>query len=286
MKVTGRTGHGAGVPRLSKVTGRTGHGVGVLLILLFTMFPIVWITLTAFKPDRYMFTSTLAFPPTLANFTTIFSSPLNFGPLVLNSVIVALGTIIIAIPISVMAAYAFSRHSFLGSTGLLVWILATQFIPGIVVAIPYFNLFRGLNLIDTQVALIVVELSAAVPYAIWMIKGFIDGLPHEVEEAARIDGCSEMSIIRHVTFPLAMPGIIVAAVFTLITTWNDFMFPLIMTRQNAETLQIGLMGTVSATGIQWNWMSATGLIIMVPVFILSLLIRNYFVQGLTMGAVK
>jgi multiple sugar transport system permease protein len=83
-----------------------------------------------------------------------------------------------------------------------------------------------------------------------------------------------------------MPGIIVAAVFALITTWNDFMFPLIMTHQNAETLQIGLMSTVSATGIQWNWMSATGLVIMVPIFILSYMIRNYFVQGLTMGAVK
>ena len=270
----------------SKVIGRAGHGVGVLLIALFTLFPIVWIALTAFKPDRYMFTSTLTFPPTLSNFTTIFSPPLNFGPLVLNSVIVALGAIVIAIPVSVMASYVFSRHAFPGSTGLLIWILATQFIPGIVVAIPFFNLFRGLNLIDTQIALIIVELSAVVPYAIWMIKGFIDGLPREVEEAARIDGCGEMSIIRHVTFPLAMPGIIVATIFALITTWNDFMFPLIMTHQNAETLQIGLMGTVSATGIQWNWMSATGLIIMVPVFILSLLIRNHFVQGLTMGAVK
>lgn len=270
----------------SNVAARTGHGVGILLIVFFTMFPIVWITLTAFKPDRYMFTSTLAFPPTLSNFTTIFSPPLNFGPLVLNSVIVALGAIVVAIPASVMASYVFSRHAFPGSTALLIWILATQFIPGIVVAIPYFTLFRSLNLIDTQVALIVVELSAVVPYAIWMIKGFIDGLPREVEEAARIDGCGEVSIIRHVTFPLAMPGIIVATIFALISTWNDFMFPLIMTHQNAETLQIGLMGTVSVTGIQWNWMSATGLIIMVPVFILSLLIRNHFVQGLTMGAVK
>ena len=270
----------------SKIARRAGHGVAILLILFFTLFPIVWIALTAFKPDLYMFTSTLAFHPTLSNFTTIFSPPLNFGPLVVNSVIVAVGAIVVAIPISVMAAYVFSRHAFLGSTGLLIWILATQFIPGIVVAIPYFNLFRSLNLIDTQVALIVVELSAVVPYAIWMIKGFIDGLPHEVDEAARLDGCSELSIIRHITFPLAMPGIIVASVFALITTWNDFLFPLIMTRQNAETLQVGLMGTVSATGIQWNWMSATGLVIMIPVFVLSLLIRNHFVQGLTMGAVK
>jgi len=270
----------------SKAIGRAGHGVGVLLIVLFTLFPIVWIALTAFKPDRYMFTSTLAFPPTLSNFTTIFTPPLNFGPLVLNSVIVALGTIAIAIPVSIMASYVFSRHAFMGSTGLLIWILATQFIPGIVVAIPFFNLFRSLNLIDTQIGLIVVELSAVVPYAIWMIKGFIDGLPREVEEAARIDGCGEAAIIRHVTFPLAMPGIIVATIFALISTWNDFMFPLIMTHQNAETLQVGLMGTVSATGVQWNWMSATGLIIMVPVFVLSLLIRNHFVQGLTMGAVK
>lgn len=272
--------------RLTRNIGKTWHGVAVLLILFFNLFPIIWIALTAFKPDQYMFTSNLTFPPVLSNFTTIFSPPLDFGPLVLNSVIVSLGTIAIAIPIALTAAYVFSRHTFLGSTALLVWILSTQFIPGIVVAIPYFNLFRTINLLDTRIGLIIVELSAVVPYAIWMIKGFIDSLPPEVEEAARIDGCTELGIVRHVTLPLAIPGIAVATVFALVATWNDFMFPLILTHQNAETLQIGLMSTVSATGIQWNWMSATGLVIMVPIFILSYLIRNYFVQGLTMGAVK
>ena len=272
--------------RVHRRIGWTWHGIAVVLILFFNLFPIIWIAMTAFKTDQYMFTSNLVFPPVLSNFTTIFSSPLNFGPLVVNSVVVALGTIVIAIPIALTAAYVFSRHTFLGSTAILVWILSTQFIPGIVVAIPYFNLFRHLDLLDTQIGLIIVELSAVVPYAIWMIKGFIDGLPREVEEAARIDGCTEVGIVRHVTLPLAVPGIAVATVFSLVSTWNDFMFPLILTHQHAETLQVGLMSTVSATGIQWNWMAATGLVIMVPVFILSYLIRNYFVQGLTMGAVK
>ncbi|GAC1320900.1 MAG: carbohydrate ABC transporter permease [Chloroflexota bacterium] len=272
--------------RMGHYLGKSWHSIAIFLILFFNLFPIIWIALTAFKTDRYMFTSDLVFPPTLSNFSTIFSSPLNFGPLVVNSVVVALGTIAIAIPVALTAAYVFSRHTFVGSTALLVWILSTQFIPGIVVAIPYFNLFRTIGLLDTRLGLIIVELSAVVPYAIWMIKGFIDGLPREVEEAARIDGCSELGIVRHVTLPLAVPGIAVATVFALVATWNDFMFPLILTHQNAETLQIGLMSTVSATGIQWNWMSATGLVIMVPIFILSYLIRNYFVQGLTMGAVK
>ncbi len=272
--------------RMSRYLGKSWHGVAIACILFFNLFPIIWIALTAFKNDRYMFTSNLTFPPTLSNFSTIFSPPLNFGPLVFNSVVVALGTIVIAIPVALTAAYVFSRHTFIGSTALLVWILSTQFIPGIVVVIPYFNLFRTINLLDTKTGLIIVELSAVVPYAIWMIKGFIDGLPREVEEAARIDGCTEIGIVRYVTLPLAVPGIAVATVFSLVATWNDFMFPLILTHQNAETLQIGLMSTVSATGIQWNWMSATGLVIMVPIFILSYLIRNYFVQGLTMGAVK
>jgi ABC-type glycerol-3-phosphate transport system permease component len=272
--------------RVSRNIGHTWHGIAILLILFFNLFPIIWIALTAFKPDRYMFTSQLLFPPTLSNFTTIFSPPLNFGPLVVNSVVVALGTIAIAIPVALTAAYVFSRHTFVGSAALMVWILSTQFIPGIVVIIPYFNLFRNAGLLDTRLGLIIVELSGVVPYAIWMIKGFIDSLPHEVEEAARIDGCGEVGIVRHITLPLAVPGIAVATVFALVATWNDFMFPLILTHQNAETLQIGLMSTVSATGVQWNWMSATGLVIMVPIFVLSYIIRNYFVQGLTMGAVK
>ena len=134
--------------------------------------------------------------------------------------------------------------------------------------------------------LVWINLSIVLPYSIWMIKGFVDALPTEIEQAALIDGANEFQTIRHITMPLLMPSIITAAVFSFIIVWNEFLFALILTRQEARTLTIGLLSTNTATGIRWDWMSATGLIVMIPVFILSLTIRKHFVQGMTMGAVK
>ncbi|MDQ2999324.1 MAG: carbohydrate ABC transporter permease, partial [Chloroflexota bacterium] len=260
--------------------------VGLLLTLFFIMTPIAWMALTAFKQRADVFTLKVFFTPTLQNFVTIFQPPLSFGPLLLNSIIIAMATVLISTPLALMAAYAFSRYRFVGNTSLMIWVLATQFIPQVVITIPFFNLFRTVGLVDTRTGLVILNLAVALPYAIWMIKGFVDGMPIELEEAALVDGCSEVGMLRRIVVPLVMPGVLVAAVFSFITAWNEFIFALIMTRtESARTLQVGLMSTVGAEGIRWDWMSATGMIVMVPIFILSLLIRKHFVQGLTMGAV-
>jgi multiple sugar transport system permease protein len=256
------------------------------IILLFITFPIFWMVVTAFKPERYVFTTEIFFPPSLGSFKAIFSDPLQFGPLVLNSLIISSATVLIAVPLAVMAAYVFSRYRIKAGQPLLVWILVTQFLPPVVVVLPFFALFRQLQLTDTRMALIWVDLAIVLPYSIWMIKGFVDALPLEIEEAAYVDGCNEFQVLRHITLPLVAPGVITAAVFSFILAWNEFLFALILTNRFARTLPIGLLSTNTAEGIRWDWMSATGLIIMVPVFVLSLTIRRHFVEGLTMGAVK
>ncbi|MDK1082094.1 MAG: carbohydrate ABC transporter permease [Anaerolineae bacterium] len=256
------------------------------VIILFLTFPILWIALTAFKPERYVFSTKFRFAPTLDSFRAIFQDPLAFGPLTLNSLIISIGTVLIALPLAVTAAYAFSRFTFRAQRPLLVWVLVTQFLPPVVVVLPYFALFRQLQLVDTHIGLIWINLSVVLPYSIWMIKGFVDALPTEIEEASLIDGCNEFQTLRYITLPLLTPSIITAGVFSFILTWNEFLFALILTRQEARTLTIGLLSTNTAIGIRWDWMSATGLIVMIPVFILSLTIRKHFVQGLTMGAVK
>jgi multiple sugar transport system permease protein len=270
-----------------KLAGAVLENAALLLTLFFIMAPIAWMALTAFKQRQDVFTRKIIFTPTLQSFFTIFQPPLNFGPLLLNSIIVATATVLISTPLALMAAYAFSRYAFKGSNALLIWVLTTQFIPQVVVTIPFFNLFRTVGLIDTRTGLVILNLAVALPYAIWMIKGFVDGLPLELEEAALVDGCGEVQMLRRIVLPLVMPGVLVAAVFSFITAWNEFFFALIMSRtEAARTLQVGLISTVSAEGIRWDWMSATGLIVMVPILILSLAIRRHFVQGLTMGAVK
>ncbi len=260
---------------------------GVVLLLGFILLPIFWIALTSLKTYQEAFTLDIFFKPTLDNFKTIFDDPFSFGPKVMNSLIVGIVTVAIAIPLAMMAAYAFSRVHFRGNNLLLVWVLTTQFIPPVVIIIPFFNLFRTVGLVDTIQGLVILNLSIVLPYVTWMIKGYIDALPIEVEEAALVDGANDLGILFRITFPLVMPGIIVAAVFGFIACWNEFLFALIIGNRNAQTLQVGFYQTASGPrGLQWELMSATGMIVMVPILILSLLIRKHFVGGLTMGAVK
>lgn len=269
---------------------RVGWGAvrvaGLLATAVFVFLPVVWLALTAFKYARDAYTTKLFFTPTLENFVAIFSPPNSFGPLTLNSTIVSAVTVAIAIPVAAMAAYAFSRFHFKGKNILLVSVLSVQFIPPVVIVLPYFTLFRGLQLLDTRTALIILNLSFVTPFAIWMIKGFIDSLPGEIEEAAMVDGCSRLQLLRHISVPLIMPGIVTSAVFTFIQSWNEFLFALVLTRREAVTLTVGLIGLNAERGIIWEQMAAAGLIIMVPIFVLSMTIRKYFVQGITMGAVK
>ena len=260
--------------------------VGVLLTLFFVIFPILWLALTSLKFPRDAFSTRIFFEPTLRNFTKLFADPWNFEPLVVNSIVISTATVLIAVPLATMGAYAFSRYRFRGSDLLLVAVLASQFLPGVVVILPFFIQFRNLGLLDTRTAIIIVHLSFAIPFATWLLKGFIDALPEEIEEAALVDGANEWKALRYVTVPLLMPGIVTAAVFTFILSWNEFLFAFILTKNKAQPMMVGLKGLVETFGIPWELLSAAGILIMAPIFILSLSIRRYFVEGLTMGAVK
>lgn len=257
-----------------------------VFVLVFIFLPILWLILTSFKLPIDAYTTRFFFKPTLGNFKAIFRPPMNFAPLVLNSLVVSLITASIDVVIGVMAAYAFSRFRFPGKLLLIVWVLSSQFVPPVVIALPFFNVYRNLSLLDTRLGLIILNLSFTLPFAIWMLKGFIDELPAEIEEAGIIDGCSQLQLMQHVSIPLIMPGIITSFAFCFIQSWNEFMFALIMTRREAVTLTVGLMSLDSEKGILWEQMAAAGLLVMVPIFILSLSIRKYFIEGITMGAVK
>ena len=258
-----------------------------LLSLLFVLFPIFWLTLTAFKPEQYVYSNAFVFPPTLDNFRGILAGdPFDFKPFFVNSLVISSTTVLIALPLAATAAFVLSRYVFKGSTALLIWFLSTQFLPPVVVVIPFFTLFRQLGLVDTRLALIIIDLSIVLPYAVWMLKGFVDSLPEEIEEAGMVDGCSEFQVLRYITAPLMMPGLITTAVFAFIMSWNEFLYALVLTRKEATTMTVGLLSTDTQRGVVWEWMSAAGLLVIVPIFVLSLMIRKHFVQGLTMGAVK
>lgn len=259
----------------------------LILVAMFVMLvPIIWIFLAAFKSHVDVYQLKLFFTPTLENFSIVFDDPYRLGEKLLNSTIVAFVTIIFAIPIATLAAYSFSRFRMRGETMMLVTILATQFVPAVVIILPFFVMFRDVGLLDTRLGLILVNLAIVMPFAIWMIKGFIDGIPMDTEEAAMVDGSSRLQVIRNIVLPMAAPGLLTSAIFCFIIAWNEFLFALILTNKNAVTLPIGLALFKGEEGDLWNLLSAAGIIIMAPMFVLALMIRKYFVQGMTMGAVR
>jgi multiple sugar transport system permease protein len=269
-------------------TPRTSLVSSALLILFFgiIVFPILWMMLTAFKQPRDVYSLTFAFRPTFDNFFTVFEPPWNIGRRIVNSLIISGATLAIAIPAAILAAYSFSRFDFMFKRSLFFLVLATQFIPAVVIILPFYLMFRDLGLLDTRLGLVIVNLAIVTPFAIWMLKGFFDAVPVECDEAALIDGATRLDIIRRVIIPMAMPGIIVTAVFCFILAWNEFIFALILTRENAVTLQVGLVNFRTERGDLWELMAAAGVFITIPAFIAALTIQKHFEGGLTSGAVK
>lgn len=264
-----------------------GIRVGLILIAAAVMMvPILWISMAAFKTHVDVYQLKVFFTPTFENFETVFQSPYDLHKKLFNSTIVAFVTVLIAIPLATMAAYSFSRFRLRGERIMFVMILATQFVPAVVIVLPFFIMFRDIGILDTRIGLIIVNLSIVMPFAVWMIKGFIDGIPIDTEESALVDGSTRLQVIRNIVLPMAAPGIITAAIFCFIIAWNDFLFALILTTNKAVTLPVGLALFKAEEGDLWNLLAAAGIIIMLPMFVLALIIQKHFVQGMTMGAVR
>ena len=276
---------------LAPATERTAHWLRQLLVMVLIsaiLLPILWIFLTAFKLPRDVYSTATAlwFSPTLDNLQTVFQAPWNLGSKIVNSLAVAGGTVLLAMPMATMAAYAFSRFDFRFKQTIFLIVIASQFIPAAVVVLPYFLMFKEAGMLDTRTALVLVNLSIVLPYAVWMIKGFIDAVPMEIEESAMVDGAPRSRVIWEIVVPTALPGIITAAVFSFTLTWNEFLFALIIGKQDALTLPIGLIGFRTERGDLWELMAAGGVLITAPMFLISLLVQKQFIGSLTAGSVR
>jgi multiple sugar transport system permease protein len=258
----------------------------LVVVAILILFPIVWMVLTAFKSPVYVYSYTIWFPPTLENFREVFNERWLIRDKIINSTIIAVSTVAIAIPIAVCSAYAFSRLSFPFKRSMFQWILLTQFIPAVTIVLPFYVMFRQLGLLDTYAALIIVDLAIVLPYAIWTIKGFIDAIPMETEEAAIVDGASRARVIWDIVVPMARPGILTAAIFCFIITWNEFLFGYLLSRQRVVPLSVGIVGFVLERGPVWELIAATGIIITVPMFFFALMIQRHFTKGMNLGAVR
>jgi len=270
--------------RLSKRFLEALKVIIVAFVILVCLFPIYWMIVTSLEPWEVVLTWPPPFIP--LGFTTEYWD-MAFSKLFLplsNSLIISGLTMLISVIIGLPSAYSFARFK-IGGTQITFWILSLKFLPGIVPAVAFYILFSSLGLLDTQFAVIITHLVITLPFAIWMLKAFIEKIPLEIEEAAMLDGCSRFSVIHKVIFPLSIPGIVVTALFCFLWSWNEFMLALILTKSKAYTLPV-MIASFRGAGMIWGGISASALLAIIPALILAVFLQKYLVTGLTMGAVK
>lgn len=272
----------------------------VLLIfyLGFTLLPLIWLLLSTIQTQA----SLLRVPPqilpdavTLQNYIDIFK-PAAFGEnsgqstfllALRNSVLISLGTTVIAMLFGTLAAYAFARFNIPRKRPLLLVVLGSQLLPPISVIIPLFRMFKSAGLLDTLFALILAYSTFSIPFVVWIMAGYFQSVPLELEEAARIDGATRFQSFLSIALPLAAPGLAATAIFTLLNAWDEFFFALIFTSTYAsKTVPVALAEFIGRHSVNWGMLVTGGLIASLPPIVLSLLFYRYIVSGLAAGGVK
>ncbi|MDC7232433.1 MAG: carbohydrate ABC transporter permease [Spirochaetales bacterium] len=259
----------------------------LLLILAFIAFPVIWLLSTSLASRISMF----KIPPRLFtgfkldNYSYVFEK-MEISKWIMNSILISLGTMILSLLLGVPSGYAFSRVEFKGKKILLIMILLTRALPTIVIVMPFRIIMQNFGLLGTRWAVILIDTVYNAAFTFWLMSGLFESLPKELEEAALIDGCGTVRAFIRIAVPLSIPGIITAALFAFILSWNDFIFALTLTSPDTTTLPLGMLSTFGILQQGWTHMAAMGMIAIFPVILLSLLLQRYYIGGLTFGGVK
>lgn len=289
-----------------------GHTLFAAIISLIYFLPVLIIILTSFKlqtealavppkllpttlfgliPEQYVFT------PTLENFTSVFSrayvaggavESTGFDRFFFNSIFIASTSVLLALFIGTLAAYGFSRYPLKGNDTYLFIILTTRMLPAIVVIIPVILMFRVVGLAGSYVGIILLYTAFNLPFTIWMMKSFFDELSPDVEDAARIDGSSEVKVFRKICLPQVLAGLAATFVFGLILTWNEFLFALLLTGVDTRTVPVAMNQAVAGGGIGvlWGLLAAIETLFLIPVFLVTFFLQDHLLRGVTFGTVK
>ncbi|CAM5773593.1 sugar ABC transporter permease [Labrys miyagiensis] len=259
-----------------------------LLLLAFFIGPILWFALLAIRPPETFFTMppVLAFKPDWSSLHYTFGDPGNNLPQLANSLIVAVGAVLLNLPFSLPAAYALSRFRIRGRKNIMLWYLGLLMAPPVAFLIPYSILASSVGLKGSYFSMILIMQTLTIPFSVWLMKSFIDEVPVEIEEAARVDGARTPAIILRIVLPLVRPGIIVTSMFAFVFAWNNAAFPLVLANRATATLPVGTLQYFGTAGVTWGFIGAAALAAMLPPMIIFLALDRYVVRGLTFGSVK
>ena len=275
---------------ISNFAGPYVKWILLVVSLVGVLFPLYWLFISAFKLEQdYRAYPPVFFPKelTLDSFIEVFTQNQLLENLI-NSAIIATVTTVITLLIGSMAAYAVQRGPLGRRTKNLfgLWFMVQKMYPAIATAIPVYLVMRSLKLIDTLTAMIIMNTSFNLPLVIWLMMGFFEQVPYELEESAMLDGSNFVHRFFRVILPITKPGLVAPAILTFTATWNEFLFAVILSINKAKTLPVVIAGFITDRGLAWGPMAATSLVTLLPVVVLTLLVQKDFVKGMAMGAVK
>jgi multiple sugar transport system permease protein len=317
MSITLTTAHSVVEP--SRLAKRSA-GFIVILYALISMAPLFWIFATGWKtpPDSISYPPKIVFDPSLEGYCNLFTTRTrqtadyinglgppqgtcdevtrrremviagasNYAPRFINSLIIAFGSTFLAVTLGVFSAYAFSRFKIPLADDLLFFILSTRMMPPIAVAIPIYLMYREIGLSDTALGMILLYTAVNVSLAVWLLKGFIDEIPKEYEEAAMIDGYTRLHAFFKVVLPQAATGIAATAIFCLIFAWNEFAFAVLLTSGEAQTAPPFIPTIIGEGGMDWPAVGAGTTLFLIPILVFTILLRKHLLRGITFGAVR
>ena len=264
----------------------TPRNVLMTLYLIFLLAPLVWMISMSFKPNAEILASRSLFPQqaTLANYAEIMTQP-AWRTAFFNSLIYVAMNVVITLLVAIPAAYAFSRYTFRGDRHLFFWLLTNRMAPGAVFLLPFFQLYSNINLFDTHLAVALAHTLFSVPLAVWILEGFMSGIPMEIDETAFVDGYSFPRFFYRIFMPLIGPGIGVAAFFSFLFSWVELLFARTLTSTSAKPIVVQLSRSLGAEGWDWGVIAAAGVLMIVPGALLIYFVRNYLAKGFALGRV-
>lgn len=261
----------------------------ILVMVVLVGFPFYWMVVTSLKGPTEIFAPVPRFwpeSPTLQNYRHVLTAT-PFPRYLMNSLVVSTATMAISVLIAVHAGYALSRFRFRGHRVIQISILLAQMFPPVLLIIPLFNMMKSLHLVNTYPSLVITYCAVALPFSIWMLKGYFDSIPVQLEEAALVDGCTRLQALFRVVIPAATPGIAATALFAFIIAWQEYLFALTLTKSaTMRTLTVGISMFLGFREVLWGQLMAAAVMVTLPVVVFFMYLQKYLVHGLTMGSVK
>jgi len=272
--------------RAIRAISRAVQYAAIVVALILFLFPVYWIIATSFKStgDIASPIPVFLYTPTVSAYARLLTS--EFPRFFLNSLVIAVSSVFLSLLLGAPAAYGLARFRFRFQENLKFWVLSARMAPPFGFVVAFYLIFRSLHLLDTYWALIIMYLAFNLPFMIWLLFGFFQDVPKDLEEAALVDGCTEWGAFRRIVLPAVAPGLAAAAVLGFVYSWQEFLYAFVLAGSSTRTVPVAIASEIGFYGIEWDKMCAIATLSMIPMFSLALLVQRYLVRGLTMGAVK